>query len=174
MARFTEPRWLERALSELQHAPELSYACSRALVELKEHVEAIETTTEFIPRRHEAAEDQRRIIEAQKRTIKDQKKRLEDRKRIHEINEMSLGVQDDRIKILHRIIQNQGQLMGRRDRSIQRLRDELQRMSAQVAMAEDLSGKEKGQAMSVSGRCYCTYYHYRSSLCKRHGFACSP
>lgn len=134
----------ERALAERHHAPELYHARGRDLVELGESVGVTRATTRLTNRGHEAAENQRRIIEAQKRSLEDQKRSLESQKR--RIQNMEKTIENQRS-----IIEHQDLLMGDRNRSIQRLRDELQSMSARVAAAEALPGKEKEAAVSVSG-----------------------
>lgn len=134
----------ERAFAERHHAPELCHARGRDLVELGESVGVTNATAKLTNRGHEAAENQRRIIEAQKRILEDQKRSLESQKR-------RLQDTEETIKNQRSIIENQELLIGYRDRSIQRLRDELQSMSARVAAVEALPGKEKEDAVSVSG-----------------------
>lgn len=135
-ARFMEPSSLERTLSERQHAPELCPVCGKALTELKGRVGTTEMTSQVTLRQYEATENQRRLIEAQKRSLEDKNRTLESRKR--RLEDMQTTIKSQRS-----IIENQELLIGYRDRSIQRLRDELQSMSARVAAAEALPRKEK-------------------------------
>lgn len=115
--------------------------------------------------RKRSLEDESRNLEEQRKGLEHQKESLQDRERNLEIQKKSLNRYKHTIISQHTTIMSQENQISDKDRTIQRLEDELRNMSDRAGARP---GKEKEQAVSVSGPCCCTQYN--GSLCRRHGF----